>query len=179
MTGPSDSPLADQFEAAYHELRALAHQRLKFERSGLTLNTTALVHEAYLRLLSAKTLHWQDRHHFFAVASRTMRRILIDQARERSAAKRGGNKTLVSFTADELRELFGQEQVDPDALLALDAALHRLEEVHPRAARAIELRYFGGLSLEEVGGVCGSSAATALRDVRFALAWLAAALSDE
>lgn len=173
------APFDGLFETAYHELRGLAHRRLRFERDDLTLGTTALVHEAYLRLLSAQPFPWRDRHHFFAVASRTMRRILVDQARERSALKRGGNRVRVSFHPEELAELLATENADPDALLALDKQLHDLESLHPRPARAIELRYFGALTLEEIGQTLGISTATALRDIRFALAWLAVALSDD
>jgi RNA polymerase sigma factor (TIGR02999 family) len=167
------------FEAMYADLKGLAHRRLRSERDDLTLGTTALVHEAYLRLLGSADYHWQDRHHFFAVASRLMRRILIDHARERAAVKRGGNPDRVSFAAEELVDLLAAERADPEALLALDEQLTRLAVLHPRAARTIELRYFGGLTLQEVGETLGCSTATALRDARFALAWLAVALCDD
>lgn len=172
------APDEDLFEAAYHELRLIAHQRLRSEREDLTLGTTALVHEAYLRLLDARRFPWRDRHHFFAVASRAMRRILVDHARERAAVKRGGGLTRVAFRPEELAGLLAAEAADPDALLALDEQLDRFGSCHPRPAQAIELRYFGGLTLEETGEMCGTSTATALRDIRFALAWLAVALSD-
>ncbi len=173
------TPLDELFEDAYSELKGLAHRRLMMEGASMTLETTALVHEAYLRLLSASNWKWQDRHHFFAVASRAMRRILVDHARERSAAKRGGGRVRIAFRAEELAGLLAVETADPDALLALDDQLRRFEALHPRAARAIELRYFGGLTLEEVGQTVGSSGPTVLRDIRFGLAWLARELCTE
>jgi RNA polymerase sigma factor (TIGR02999 family) len=174
-----EAPFDELFEAVYADLKGLAHRRLRSERDDLTLCTTALVHEAYLRLLGSADYHWQDRHHFFAVASRLMRRILIDHARERAAVKRGGNVDRVPFRPEELVDLFAAESADPEALLALDEQLTRLAALHPRAARTIELRYFGGLTLQEVGETLGCSTATALRDARFALAWLAVALCDD
>jgi RNA polymerase sigma factor (TIGR02999 family) len=164
------------FEAAYNQLRGLAHQRLRHERTEHTLNTTALVHEAYLRLASAGDVNWQDRAHFFAVASRAMRRILVDHARERGARKRGGELVHVQLAPEQLAGLLAAEQADPDALLALDQQLNVLSESNPRAAQAIELRYFGGLTLAEVGEMLGVSPPTAMRDVRYALAWLARAM---
>lgn len=165
------------FEAAYEQLRGLAHQRLRHERAEHTLNTTALVHEAYLRLAAAGDVNWQDRAHFFAVASRAMRRILVDHARERSARKRGGDLVQVQLEPEQLAGLLATEDVDPDALLALDHHLTELGECHPRAAQAVELRYFGGLTLAEVGETLGISPPTAMRDVRYALAWLARAIT--
>lgn len=173
------APLDALFEAAYTELKGLAHVRLRQESGDVTLGTTALVHEAYLRLLGASQYRWNDRHHFFAVASRAMRRILVDHARERSAAKRGGDHVRVPFRPEELAGLLAIENINPDALMELDQQLHRFEELYPRSAHAIELRYFGGLTFEEVGETLGSSTATALRDIRFGLAWLAVALCED
>jgi RNA polymerase sigma factor (TIGR02999 family) len=161
----------------YDHLRVLARQRLRGEHPGQTLDTTALVHEAYLRLASSGGAEWQDRAHFFAVASRAMRRILIDRAKERRAAKRGGGAVAVPLDLAQIRDVAADE-ADPDLLLALDAALERLEAEAPRQARAVELRFFGGLTLEEVGETLGISAPTAMRDLRFAQAWLARALSE-
>lgn len=164
------------FESAYRQLRTLAHQRLRHERDGHTLNTTALVHETYLRLAAAGEVNWQDRAHFFAVASRAMRRILVDHARERSAQKRGGDAVLVRFDPEQLGAALATETVDPDALLSLDHHLTQFEQANPRAAQALELRYFGGLTLAEVGEALNISAPTAMRDLRYALAWLARAI---
>ena len=164
------------FEAAYHHLHGLAEARLRHEQAGHTLNTTALVHEVYLRLAAARAIEWQDRRHFFAVASRAMRRILVDHARERRAARHGGGMQRVRFDPEELAGLLATDGPDPDALLALDDGLARLERENPRQARAVELRYFGELTLEEVGETLGVSAPTAMRDLRFGLAWLARTL---
>lgn len=152
----------------YDQLKRLAHARLRGEREGHTLNTTGLVHEAYLRLVDIERVEWTDRAHFLAMASRQMRRVLIDYARRRRAQKRGG---------DLERAAFDEEGLIPDdyadTLLELDDALQRFEQEHPRAARAVELHYFGGLTLEEAGVVLGISAPTVMRDLRFAQAWLA------
>jgi RNA polymerase sigma factor (TIGR02999 family) len=160
----------------YDELRHLADARLRRERPDHTLSATALVHEAYLRLAAAGPVDWQNRAHFFAVASRAMRRILVDYAKERGALKRGGDLVRVAFEPEQLAALLVVDDPDPDALVALDGALARLEVEHPRHARAIELRYFGGLTLDEMGTVLEVSAPTAMRDLRFAQAWLARAL---
>jgi RNA polymerase sigma factor (TIGR02999 family) len=162
----------------YDQLRQLARGRLRRERPDHTLDTAALVHEAYIRLVRGGPVDWQDRAHFFAVASTAMRRVLVDHAKERQAQKRGGAYARVEFDAERLGDLLVAEEADPDALLALDAALAKLEAVSPRQAKAVELRYFGGLTLEEVGEALGISAPTAMRDVRFAQAWLARELSD-
>jgi RNA polymerase sigma factor (TIGR02999 family) len=163
----------------YDHLRHLAHQRMRGERSDHTLDTAALVHETYLRLAGGTTTtDWQDRAHFFAVAARSMRRVLVDHAKERRALKRGGQFERVELEAAKLGELIVAEAAEPEALLALDEALARLEKESPRQANAIELRYFGGLTLEEVGETLGISAPTAMRDVRYAQAWLARALGE-
>lgn len=164
----------------YEQLRTLARGRLRGERPDHTLDATALVHEAYLRLAAAGPVEWQDRVHFFAVASRAMRRILVDHAKERATQKRGGELARVTFDPDRLAGLLAARggDADPDALLALDDALARLEVEHPRQAQAIELRYFGGLTLGETGVALGISAPTAMRDLRFAQAWLARLLTD-
>ena len=158
----------------YEELRGLAGARLRGERVGHTLGTTGLVHEAYLRLVDVDRVEWQDRAHFLAMASRTMRRVLIDYANQRNAAKRGGVRQQVSLSGD-----LAAPELDIDTVLELDAVLSRLEAVSPRQAKAVELRFFGGLTLEETAEVLGTSAPTALRDVRFAQAWLARELAGE
>ncbi len=161
-----ESVLPDLVESLYGQLKELAHARLRRERAGHTLNTTGLVHEVYLRLVSAEHVDVRDRSHFLGLSSRMMRRILVDHARGRRAAKRGGSAEKITL----IEELIPAEAVDP--LLELDDALERFSVSFPRAAKALELYYFGGLTLEEVGEVLGISAATAMRDLRFAEAWL-------
>lgn len=157
----------------YDQLKLLARAHLRGERTGHTLNATAIVHEAYLRLINADQVQWQDRAHFLAMASRTMRRVLVDYARGRNAAKRGGGAHAV-----ELEDhLVADETVA--SLLELDDALSRLEASYPRQSRAVELHYFGGLTLEEAGAVLGVSPPTVMRDLRFAEAWLAREWSGE
>lgn len=151
----------------YEELKRLAHGRLRGERPDHTLNTTGLVHEAYVRLVGVQQLEWNDRNHFLSVASRMMRRVLVDHARRRKAAKRDGG---AEVTLQEGRLLVTAAQAD--TVLELDEAIGRLEEEHPRPARAVELHYFGGLPQKDVGEVLGVSQPTVARDLRFALAWL-------
>jgi RNA polymerase sigma factor (TIGR02999 family) len=151
----------------YEELRGLARARLRREREDHTLGTTGLVHEAYLRLVEVDRVRWNDRAHFLAMASRTMRRVLVDYARARGAAKRGGGGARVAL--DEA--LLSDEQTE--TVLDLDDALTRLEALAPRPARAVECRYFGGLSNDEAAAALDVSVATVERDLRFARAWLA------
>ncbi|MEP6991454.1 MAG: sigma-70 family RNA polymerase sigma factor [bacterium] len=157
----------------YERLRDLARARLRAEHPGHTLDTSALVHETWLRMRTGATPDWQDRGHFFAVASTAMRRILIDHAKQRLAQKRGG--AAVHVTLDPSRWAGGGSAAtaEPDVLAALDEALTRFTAIHPRQGKAIELRYFAGLTLEEAAQVLGISAPTVLRDLRFAQAWLA------
>ncbi len=152
----------------YEQLKQLAHARLAGERADHTLNTTALVHEAYLKLVDINQVQWQDRTHFLAMASRQMRRILVDYARERKAAKRGGVQYKVKL--DEER-LLPEAQIE--IVLELDDTLKRLEELNPRRSQAVEHRYFGGMTVEETAAALGVSRATAERDLKFARAWLA------
>jgi RNA polymerase sigma factor (TIGR02999 family) len=156
----------------YGELRALAHQ-VRGGRGGETLNTTALVHEAYLKLAGASGAAWADRAHFFSLVARAMRQVLVDSARRRLAAKRGGGEWLVS-----LDESLQGQAIRPAQLLALDEALSRLAEVDPRRAAVVEQRYFAGLTLDETAAVLGRSVATVERDWRTARAWLAVALQE-
>jgi len=151
----------------YEQLRQLAHARLAGERADHTLNTTALVHEAYLKLVDINQVQWKDRTHFLAMASRQMRRILVDYARERKAAKRGGVQYKVVL--DEERFL---PEAQVEIVLELDEALKRLEERNPRQSQAVAYRYFGGLTVEETAAALGISRATAERDLKFARAWL-------
>ena len=157
----------------YDRLREMAHARLRGERSDHTLGTTALVHEAYLRLVDIDRIDWQDRAHFLAVASTAMRRILVDYARRRRAAKRGGSAEDVPLN----EELIPDDKVG--LVLDLDDALEQLAKAHERPSKALELYYFGGLTLEETGAALGTSAATAMRDLRFAKAWLARAWGEQ
>jgi RNA polymerase sigma factor (TIGR02999 family) len=163
----------------YEELRRLAQSRLRRERPGHTLGTTGLVHEAYLRLVDIERVEWQDRAHFLSMASRTMRRVLIDYANQRNAAKRGGERQPLSLDEEIAGPELAAPELDLDTALELDAALSRLEALNPRQAKAVELRFFGGLTLEETAEVLGTSAPTAMRDLRFAQAWLARELSGE
>jgi len=142
------------------------------ERAGHTLQTSALVNEAYLRLIDITQVHWQNRAHFFAMAARTMRRILVDSARARGNQRRGGDVVKVALD-DAL--VVGTDRRDD--LVALDEALERLGAVYPRQAQVVELRYFGGLTLEETAAALDISTDTVKRDWRFAKLWLLRELS--
>jgi RNA polymerase sigma factor (TIGR02999 family) len=150
----------------YAELHGLARRYLRRERAGHSLQTSALVNEAYLRLVDYRRMQWQDRSHFFAVSSQVMRRILVDHAR-RHNLKRGGNVQHVSL--DEAAMVGGDRDVD---LIALDRALEGLERIDPRKMRIVEMRFFGGLSVEETAEVLQLSTVTIKREWRSAKAWL-------
>jgi RNA polymerase sigma factor (TIGR02999 family) len=149
----------------YPELRAIAARHLSGEAEGHTLQPTALVHEAYLRLVGSE-IEWEDRKHFFAVAARAMRRVLVDHARARRREKRGGDAIFVTLDDQLALEASGVD------LVALDEALDRLAEHDERKARAIELHFFGGLSYDETARALDVSAATVDRDLRMGKAWL-------
>jgi RNA polymerase sigma factor (TIGR02999 family) len=151
----------------YDELRTLANRALRTERCDHTLQTTALVHEAYMRLTGQRTPHWQDRAHFFAIAARMMRRILVDHARARSAAKRGSPSDKVEL--DDRALAAGEPNLD---LAALDEALSRLAQFDAQQGRIVELRFFGGLTIDETAQVVGVSPATVKREWTVAKAWL-------
>jgi len=151
----------------YDELRRLASSHLRNEGPGHTLQSTALVHEAYIRLVNQKEVKWQNRAHFFAIASKMIRRILVDHARKVQSGKRGGGAAKVSL--DETPEAGASTDVN---LSGLDEVLNRLEEVDPQQARVVELRYFGGLTIEETAEALRISAATVKRDWTMAKAWL-------
>jgi RNA polymerase sigma factor (TIGR02999 family) len=152
----------------YGELRKLAAQRLSREKPGQTLEATALVHEAYLRLVDVeRAAQWDSRGHFFAAAAEAMRRILVDRARERGRAKRGGKFKKLDIDAIDLATTAA-----PDQLLAIDEAIEKLAHDDPPAARLVELRYFAGLTVEEAGKAIGISTATAYRHWNYARAWL-------
>jgi RNA polymerase sigma factor (TIGR02999 family) len=151
----------------YDELRRLANRYLRDEREGHTLQGTALVHEAYLKLVGYRNLEWQSRAHFFGVAARIMRQILIDYARKHRTGKRGSGKQNLPL---EEAVVFSSERAE--TLVELDDALEQLAAVDPLKGRIIELRYFGGLGIEEIGEVTGNSVSTVRRHMRMAEAWL-------
>jgi len=164
----SDDGAADQLLAlVYDQLRMLAQQRMSEERAGHTLQATALVHEAYLRLFGGTAVHWQSRGHFFAAAAEAMRRILVDRARRKRRIRHGGDLERVDL-----------EKVDPatptedERLLVLNEALVQLAEQEPAKAKLVKLRHFAGLSMEEAADVLGISRATAYRHWEYARAWL-------
>ena len=158
----------------YKELRRLAHQYLRRERSGHTLLTTDLVHEAYLKLIDQKRVRWQNRTHFFGIAANLMRRILVDHARGRGRVKRGAGAQRVSL--NEATLVSRSSEVD---ILAIDEALTKLALLDERKARVVELRFFGGLEVEEAAEFLKLSPMTVLRDWKMAKAWLHRALSNE
>jgi RNA polymerase sigma-70 factor (ECF subfamily) len=157
--------LNDLTPLVYRELRQLAASYLRKERKGHTLQPTALVHEAYLRLVDQANPSWENRSHFYGVAARLMRQILVDHARRKQAGKRGGPKVsldeAVSFQQERSRDL-----------VALDSGLNVLEKIDPRKCKAVELRYFGGLSMDEIAQMLDVSTVTVRRDLRMAEAWL-------
>lgn len=155
----------------YDRLRQLAHQRLRSEPGECSLDTTGLVHEAYLRLVNSPNPDLRDHGHFLTLASRVMRNLLVDHARARKAAKRGGGEPVV-----DLDPMMRISQTSIDAFADLDEALGRLEAMDARQSQILELRYFGGLSLEETASALAISLATVKRDLRSARAWLATEL---
>ena len=159
-------------QAVYPELRQIASRFLHSERGHHTLEPNALVNELWIRLMGGEAIGYQDRAHFFAIAANTMRRILIDHARARVADKRGGLQDQVTLTAVEGWNPIAQNE----DILSLDLALSKLERADPRAARVVELRFFGGLQEEEVAEVLGVSIITVKRDWKVARAWLSARL---
>ena len=156
----------------YRELRRLAGYYMRRQRAHHTLQTSALINEAYLRLIDHKNMRWENRAHFYAVAAQAMRRILVDHARSRGYAKRGGGALKVSF--DEAA--IGAEERGAE-LIALDDALQDLAELDPRKSQVVELRYFGGLSVEETAEVIGVSSVTVMREWRSAKGWLLKAIT--
>jgi RNA polymerase sigma factor (TIGR02999 family) len=172
MSADDRQPVDELLPVVYDELRRLAAAYLRRERPGQTIQPTALVHEAYLRLRKDRPERWQNRAHFCAIAAHSMRQILIERARARHALKRGAAPARV--TLDEALVAGGEPSID---LLALDHALHQLAALDPEQARIVELRYFGGLTIEETAEAVGSSPATVKRHWAVARAWLARALS--
>jgi len=169
----------DLVRAVYGELRRQAQLRLRRERANHTLDTSALINEAYLKLAEQRSVVWRDRGHFFAIASQLMRRILVDHARNRHRAKRGGADENIAL--DDV--VPAAEPIGPDALsidiIALDQALERLAKIDEQQVRIVELRHFGGLEVTEVAAVLGISPATVKRDWAMAKAWLRAELTRE
>jgi len=169
-----DAALDQLLPVVHQELRRLARRYMFGERPGHTLQTTALINEAYLRLVNSRQVNWQNRAHFFAISAQLMRRILVDSARARGDQKRGGE--IPKVTLDEA--LIGPQEKGQD-LVALDDALKVLSGVDPRKSRVVELRFFGGLSVEETAEVLKVHANTVLRDWRLAKMWLKREMSEE
>jgi RNA polymerase sigma factor (TIGR02999 family) len=158
----------------YRELRRAAQQCMRAERDGHSMQTTGLINELYLRLTDLKKVDWQSRAHFFALCARQMRRILTDQARARRSQKRGGGAQAISLDAAPLVSPHARPEV-----LAIDGALHALAKVDPRKSQVVELRFFGGMSVEETAEVLRVSPDTVVRDWKLAKAWLLRELSQE
>jgi RNA polymerase sigma-70 factor, ECF subfamily len=173
LTRGDDAAASKLVPVVYGELRRLADNYMRRERVDHTLQATALVHEAYLKLVEQRSVNWQGRAHFFGVAAQLMRRILIDHARGHVRQKRGGEQKKVS-----LDEAFVFVERQADELVAVDDSLNRLAKIDPRQARVVELRFFGGLSVEEAAEVLGVSPKTVKRDWSVAKAWLYADLKE-
>lgn len=170
-----DQSVTDElFNLVYDAMRRLAHAQRKAWQGDFTLNTTAIVHEAYLKLLDNKSPEWESHSHFLSVASKAMRHILVDYARRRKAEKRGGDA--VKLSLDEVETPSGDILIITDekaeSLVALDEALERLAEIEPREASVVECRFFGGLTIAETASVLGVSPMTIKRDWAMAQAWL-------
>ena len=163
----NQSALDELYPLVYEELHKLARRYMSRERKGHTLQTTALINEAYVRLVDQRNVHWANRSHFFAISAQIMRRILIDHARRHAYAKRGGGAQQVSL---EEVAIVAREQ--SSEILRLDEALKILAKMDPRRCHVVELRYFGGLSNEEIAGVLKVSENTVTRDWNLARAWL-------
>ncbi len=159
----------------YDELRRRAHAYMRNERKGVTLQATALVNEVYLKLAGAEDLSWEDRTHFFAVSANIMRRILVDQARARGSAKRGGAGARLNL--EDVPDIASAKR--DREIVAIDEALRALAELDPRKAKVIELRFFGGLSVEETAGALKISPQSVMRDWKLAKAWLTRELTQD
>ena len=166
--------LTAMIPAAYEELRRLASGYLRDERADHTLQPTALVHEVYLRLMDQSSIHWRNRAHFLGIAARMMRRILINHAIARTAEKRGGADA-VRLQFDEALDFYQQRDV---SLVAVDAALHRLEELDKRQAQIVEFRFFGGLTVEEIAKILEIAPITVKREWATAKLWLQRELAE-
>lgn len=168
-----EEALHEVLPLVYAELRRQAARQLRRERPDHTLETTGLIHEAYLKLVDQRSVRWESRTHFFAIASQVMRRVLVDYARARGRAKRGGDEIRLSISAAKEKAT----EPKPVDLIALDAALTRLAAIDEQQSRVVELRYFCGLSLEETAEILNISRATAAREWSMAKAWLRRELS--
>lgn len=167
-SGDEGESLDDVFPRLYHELRQIAHRQLSHHRGGERFDTTALVHEAYLKLERSEGASWESREHFFAISARAMRQILINYARRMKAAKRGGQWQRMTLCEDAIGSIDRS-----DTLLAIDEGLTLLNEIDPRASQVVELRFFGGMTEREVASVLDVSESTVRRDWRTARAFLA------
>jgi RNA polymerase sigma factor (TIGR02999 family) len=172
--GTRRAALDRAFPLIYDELRRIAHGKLQQERDGHTLVTTALVHEAYMRLVDITRVEWRDRAHFLSMAARAMRRILIDYARERNAERRGGGQPAIT-----LDEALVAIDLTPESLEALDEALGELGQLNPRLVRVVECRFFAGMTEEETGEVLGVTSRTVRNDWVKARGWLRHALAGD
>jgi RNA polymerase sigma factor (TIGR02999 family) len=178
--GQGDQAALEQLTPlVYAQLRAQARRYMRNERSGVTLQSTALVHETYLRLIDARDVDWRDRVHFFALSAQLMRRILVDAARARAAAKRGGRAARVEHASAVDLDQIPTADLSAALLCELDDALEDLTRIDPRRAKVIELRFFGGLSVEETAEALEVSPQTVMRDWRLARAWLGRELRGE
>ena len=172
--GRGDETARDELmPLVYEELRRLAHKYIRRERPGHTLQTSALLNEAYLRLVDQKDIQWQDRAHFFGIAARLMRQVLVDYARKRGYAKRGGDARRVSL--DDAMIVTQERAAE---VVALDDALRSLAKIDPRQSQVVELRFFGGLSIDETAKVLAVSPGTVMRDWTLAKAWLRRAVTS-
>jgi RNA polymerase sigma factor (TIGR02999 family) len=177
--GAGDPAAMDQlFPLVYEELQRIAHRQLGMERTGHTLETSALVHEAYIKLAGLDRMEWRGRAHFFAAAAGAMRRILIDHAASRRALKRGGNRRRVPLEQANVAAGPALDNGSLDELLALDQALDRLRSLDPRQAKVVECRFFAGMSIEEVAEALDVSPMTVKRDWAAARAWLNRELAE-
>jgi RNA polymerase sigma factor (TIGR02999 family) len=167
LSGGNRTVVDELMPLVYEELRSLARYQLRDERHNHTLNATALAHEAYLKLVDQEQVTWQNRAHFFAIAARAMRRMLINYANQRRAEKRGGGQPLVTFDEQAM-----MRETRTEELIALDEALAELAQLNERQSQVVELWFFGGLSQAEIAEVLGISEPTVRRDWRFARAWL-------
>ncbi len=181
MQDGDESVVDELFSVVYDTLRQLAHYQRKAWQGDFTLNTTAIVHEAYIKLLDNKSPEWESHSHFLSVASKAMRHILVDYARRRKAEKRGGDA--VKLSLDEVKTPSGDVLViteeKAESLVALDEALERLAKIEPREAKVVECRFFGGLTIAETASVLGVSPMTVKRDWAMAQAWLMREISGE
>lgn len=174
LAGGNKTVVDELLPKVYEQLKLLARKQLSGERNDHTLNTTALVHEAYVKLIGQKEVDWQGRSHFFGVASLAMRRILINYANQRLTQKRGGDAVVATF--DD--ELMVADFTRAEHLVQLDDALNKLEKINERAANVVTMRYFGGLKQTEIADALGVSEVTVRRDWRFAKAWLTRELQE-